>query len=282
MLRLEGKLPLSSYYELYDLLVPQDDKYRRLDELIDFDFIRRELFRNYSFGAGRGALDPVLLFKYLVAKEYEGVPDSTIIERSRYDLSIKRFLGYMPEDEVISPAVLTLFRRRNLKDDRVLDILFSHLSCVALENGISVEELSQFSMRPAFKDGPVSALSERLKALLTRVYVIRPEMHKKIGDSSLPDDEAQAVAKCESILRIVKEEFAVVEEMLPGILERETLYLREAMDDACRELAAKSCDELNIPLRRKLTLQDAVSNFVCNVKKLLHLLNRRSNGPAGK
>ena len=39
MLKIEDKLPMSPYYELYDMLVPKDNKYRRFDELVDFTFV---------------------------------------------------------------------------------------------------------------------------------------------------------------------------------------------------------------------------------------------------
>lgn len=36
MLMTDDKLPMSPYYELYDMLVSKDNKYRRFDELVDF------------------------------------------------------------------------------------------------------------------------------------------------------------------------------------------------------------------------------------------------------
>ena len=136
MLKIEDKLPMSPYYELYDLLVPKDNKYRRFDELVDFTFVREELNSKYCPNNGRNAIDPVILFKYLVIKMEEDLSDADLVERSMTDLSLKRFLGYMPEDKVIDSSTLTRFRRERLKDVELLNLLLSKTVAIAAARGI--------------------------------------------------------------------------------------------------------------------------------------------------
>lgn len=51
MFKIVDKFPMSPYYELYDMLVPKDNKYRRFDELIS----------KYCPDNGRNVIDPVIL-----------------------------------------------------------------------------------------------------------------------------------------------------------------------------------------------------------------------------
>lgn len=52
MLNPQTGIKFSDYNSLYDILIPQDSKYRQLNELIDFASIRKELVKNYSKNMG--------------------------------------------------------------------------------------------------------------------------------------------------------------------------------------------------------------------------------------
>lgn len=136
MLNTQGEIKFSEYAVLYDMLIPADNKYRLIDELIDFSFIYEELRDKYCLDNGRKAADPIMLFKYLMIKVTDNFSDVDVVEHSRYDLSYKRFLGLMPEDNVIDPSLLTKFRRQRLKDVNLLDMLISKTVGVAIEKGI--------------------------------------------------------------------------------------------------------------------------------------------------
>ena len=43
MIQQQLEIPLSPYAGLYDIVVPQDDIYRQLDELVDFSFVYDEI-----------------------------------------------------------------------------------------------------------------------------------------------------------------------------------------------------------------------------------------------
>jgi len=69
MLNSQGNLNLSTYSNLYDLVVPQDNRFRQFNELCDdFDFIYDELKSKYCLDNGRSAIDPRVMFKYLLIK----------------------------------------------------------------------------------------------------------------------------------------------------------------------------------------------------------------------
>lgn len=68
MLHIQAELKFSDYQSLYNILIPSDSKSRQLNELINFTLIRKELSGNYSKDMGCVAVDPVMLFKYLLLK----------------------------------------------------------------------------------------------------------------------------------------------------------------------------------------------------------------------
>jgi transposase len=136
MIHKQKEMILSPYSALYDMVIPKDHILRKINDLIDFSFVYDELLKNYCPNNGRYAIDPVVLFKYLLLKVIDNLSDVDVVERSRYDLSYKYFLGMVPEDPVINPSSLTKFRKLRLKDANLLDLLISKTVQIALDKGI--------------------------------------------------------------------------------------------------------------------------------------------------
>ncbi len=122
MIRQQQTLVLSPYAALYDIVVPKDNMLRQINELVDFTFIYEELEAKYRLDNGRNAIDPIRMFKYLLLKAIFELSDVDLVERSKYDMSFKYFLGMAPEDSVIDPSSLTKFRKLRLKDMDLLDM----------------------------------------------------------------------------------------------------------------------------------------------------------------
>ena len=121
MLNIQSQLQFSDHRSLYDILIPADSKFRQLNELIDFSLIRNELVKNKDIG--RKAVDPIILFKYLLLKTMNTSSDRDLVARSYTDMSYKYFLGLNPEDDVIDSSLLTVFRRQRMKDVDLMDLL---------------------------------------------------------------------------------------------------------------------------------------------------------------
>jgi len=79
--------------EIYDLVVPKDNMLRQINELFDFSFILDELKNKYCLDNGRHAIPSIRMFKYLLLKSIYDVSDEDLVERSKYDMSFKYFLG---------------------------------------------------------------------------------------------------------------------------------------------------------------------------------------------
>ena len=134
MLNTQSKIQFSEHAVLYDMLIPKDHRFRRFLSLVDFSFVYDELKSKYCPDNGRTAIDPVMMFKYLVLKAISNLSDEKLVERCRYDLSFKYFLGLMPEDGVIESSTLSRFRRQRLADTDILDLLLSKTVDVAKEH----------------------------------------------------------------------------------------------------------------------------------------------------
>ena len=127
---------LSEYARIYDILIPRDHIFRRMNEEIDFSFVRKELETKYSAGMGRSAEDPVRMFKYLMLKAMHPASDEDLVKRAYTDMSYKFFLGLNPEDDVIDPSLLSKFRRQRLQDVDLLSLLISKSVAMAIAKGI--------------------------------------------------------------------------------------------------------------------------------------------------
>ena len=126
----------SEYSRIYDILIPSGHIFRRMNEEIDFSFVRKELQDKYSAGMGRSAEDPVRMFKYLMLKAMHPASDEDLVKRAHTDMSYKFFLGLNPEDDVIDPSLLSKFRRQRLQDVDLLSLLISKSVAMAIAKGI--------------------------------------------------------------------------------------------------------------------------------------------------
>lgn len=137
MLQFQQEIQFSDHWDLYDLIVPKDNLLRRINDLIDFSFIHQELLDKYCLDNGRTAECPIRMFKYLLLKTIYDISDVDVVERSRYDMSFKYFLGLTPEEtNLINPSSLCKFRRLRLKDKDLLDLLIGKTVSIAVEKGV--------------------------------------------------------------------------------------------------------------------------------------------------
>lgn len=174
MLVQQQQIPLSSYIGLYDLIVPEENLLRKINELIDFSFIYDELLNKYCLNNGRNAESPIRMFKYLLLKSIYAISDVDVVERSRYDMSFKYFLGMTPEEDVINPSSLTKFRKLRLKDSDLLNLLIGKTVRIAIEKGIiKSKSIILDATHTLSRSNPFSALEvlkERSKILRKAVY----------------------------------------------------------------------------------------------------------------
>lgn len=243
MLKKQISLTLSPYMEIYDLVVPKDNLLRQMNELVDFTFIYDELVSVYCQNNGRGAIDPIRMFKYLLLKSIFDISDVDVVERSKYDMSFKYFLGMAPEESVIDASSLTKFRKLRLKNSSLLDLLINKTVEIALAQGIikskSIIVDSTHTQARYNQKSPREHLIEYSKRLRKAVYAIDETIKEKFPpkvNNGLLEDELEY---CQKLIKTIEN----IEHIssYPSVREKLNM-LKEIVDDDLEQLAKMSQD----------------------------------------
>lgn len=125
---------------LYDRLIEPDHFLKRLDEFIDFRFIRPLCRGCYAKESGRPATSPVRLVKILILQFLYDISDRRIMEEVRYNMAFKWFCGLEIDEEPPHPTTLTRFRVR-LGPERFARI-HNRIVHLAREQGLVSDRLS--------------------------------------------------------------------------------------------------------------------------------------------
>lgn len=232
MLIQQQKLQLSTYSDLYDLIVPKDNLLRKINELIDFTFIYDELVSKYCPNNGRNAESPIRMFKYLLLKTIYDVSDVDVVERSRFDMSFKYFLEMTPEEEVINPSSLTKFRKLRLKDTDLLNLLISKTVSIAIEKGIirskSIIVDATHSLSRSNPLSPIEVLKERAKQLRKVVYSVDENLKNRMPQKNEDNDLENEISYCNRLEKEIASDEAL--SSLPKVKEKLNL-LKETIED---------------------------------------------------
>ena len=244
MLRTDGqmKLSFSKHNELFDILIPEDNFWRRLNELVDFSFVIDMLKDRYSSTMGRTAEDVVRMFKFLLLKSYFKLSDFGLVERTRTDMLFKYFLGYDPEEtKLIGPGLLTVFRRERLRgnDENLMDRLLEKTVTLALDEGL-IQVRSRIIVDSTHTNAMYSHVSPReelirqARLLRKSVYRIDASMHgkmpKKRENTGLLEDQIEYTKE---LLALLRDDGRF--EQLTNVREQMEM-LRETMEDTEIEL----------------------------------------------
>ena len=238
MLNSQISISLSPFSDIYNLIIPKDNMLRQIKEMVDFTFIYEELKDKYCHDNGRGAIDPIKMFKYLLLKVIYDLSDVDIVERSRYDMSFKFFLDMTPEEDVINPSSLTKFRKLRLQDKNLLDLLIGETVQIAIDKEIIksnaiIVDATHTKARYNQKT-PREILLEQSKKLRKSVYEIDENMKKqfppKVNNGILEDE----IEYCEKLMAVIEKNEII--SSYPKVKEKLNL-LKELVEDDLEMLA---------------------------------------------
>lgn len=228
----QQKLQLSTYSELYSLIVPKDNLLRKINELIDFSFIYDELVTKYCSTNGRNAESPVRMFKYLLLKTIYDISDVDVVDRSRFDMSFKYFLEMTPEEDVINPSSLTKFRKLRLKDTDLLHLLIGKTVSIAIEKGIikskSIIVDATHSLSRSNPLSPIEVLRERARQLRKVVYSTDEHWKGRMPKKNEDNDLEHELVYCDTLEKAIASDEALCS--LPKVKEKLNL-LKETIED---------------------------------------------------
>lgn len=244
MLLQQQKIQLSAYSDLYDLIVPQDNLLRKINELIDFTFIYDELVNKYCLNNGRNAESPIRMFKYLLLKTIYTISDVDVVERSRYDMSFKYFLEMAPEEGVINSSSLTKFRKLRLRDTDLLNLLIGKTVSIAVEKGIirskSIIVDATHSLSKSNPFSAVQVLKERSKILRKAVYTIDKDWKERMPTKNVDDDLQKEIAYCKELEKTIESDQTL--SLVPTVKEKLNLLKETVADTKDNFIFSKDVD----------------------------------------
>ena len=108
-----------------DELVPEDCRYRRLDGLIDWSFVREAAGPYYADEVGRPSIDPIVLVKLMIVGALEGIGSTReLVRQAGMRLDLRRFLGYGLSERLPVHQTLSHAHTRRFVDAALFERLF--------------------------------------------------------------------------------------------------------------------------------------------------------------
>src|SRR3954454_2317197 len=120
-----------------DGLVAVDDRLRRLDELVDWGFVRAEAAPYYAAEVGRPSIDPIVLVKLMLVGALEGIDSMRELLRvAAVRVDIRRFLGYGYSERLPAHQTLSHAQTRRFVDGQLFERVFLRSVAPCREHGL--------------------------------------------------------------------------------------------------------------------------------------------------
>lgn len=233
MLKGQLEIEINTYHNLYSLIIPKNNILKQINDLVDFSFVYDELMVNYSLSMGRGAINPIMLFKYLILKVIYELSDEDVVERALYDMSFKYFLNLAPEEtNLINSSTLTKFRKLRIKDMNLLDLLINKTVELAIKEGVlkskaiivdATHTKSRYNQKSAGEE-----LLERAKNLRKTLYGVNPEIKEELPNKVTTGVLEDILEYCELLIDSINKKPEIVAN--PAV-KTKLNYLTEAFND---------------------------------------------------
>jgi len=143
--------------------VPKHNFYRRLRDLLDWEFLREQTRPVYSH-TGQPSLDPVVFFKLVLVGRLENiVSDRRLIEQCALRLDILYFLGYEVDEDL--PWHSTISRTRQLYPATVFEHLFDQVFAQCVHAGLVAGDTQVVDSAPVKAAASLDTLREKPAAV---------------------------------------------------------------------------------------------------------------------
>lgn len=120
-----------------DELVPADDRYRRLDQLVDWRFVRELAAPYYAEVVGRPSIDPIVLVKLMLAGAMEGIGSMReLLRTAALRLDLRRFLGYGFAEHLPAHQTISHAHTQRFVDGALFERLFTRSVALCAEHGL--------------------------------------------------------------------------------------------------------------------------------------------------
>lgn len=123
-------------------LVPADHLLRKIDAVVEFEFIRERVRHLYCPDNGRPALDPVVLFKLLLIGYLFGIrSERQLMREVQVNAAYRWFLRMRLQDKVPDASTLSQNRRRRFRGSEVYQQIFDEIVELACRKGLVTGEV---------------------------------------------------------------------------------------------------------------------------------------------
>lgn len=124
-----------------DNLVPQEHLVRKIDKVIDFEFIRDAVKDLYCKDNGRPSIDPVVLFKIVFIQFLFGIKSMRqTIKEIEVNVAYRWFLKIGLLDSVPHYSTFAKNYERRFKESKIFEEIFDNILNQVIENGLLKEE----------------------------------------------------------------------------------------------------------------------------------------------
>jgi transposase len=118
-------------------LVPEDHLLRKIDAVIEVEFIRERVRHLYCDNNGRPALDPVVLFKLLLIGYLFGIrSERQLMREVQCNAAYRWYLRLRLTDKVPDASTLSQNRRRRFRTSDVYQQIFDEIVQLAMSKGL--------------------------------------------------------------------------------------------------------------------------------------------------
>ncbi len=135
------KTPASKQFALemvsLETLVPENHLLRKINAVIEFEFIRDKVSHLYCTNNGRPALDPVKLFKILFIGYLFGIrSERQLMREIQVNVAYRWFLDFNLTDKIPDASTLSQNRRRRFNESSIYQEIFDEIVEQAMKNGL--------------------------------------------------------------------------------------------------------------------------------------------------
>lgn len=135
------KEPSPQQYELemvtMEQLVPKHHLVRKIDQVIDFEFIRDEVAHLYCQDNGRPPVDPVRLFKIILLGYIFGIKsERQLVKEIEVNVAYRWFLRMSLTEKVIHASTLSQNRIRRFNGTDIFERIFTNIVLQAMDKGL--------------------------------------------------------------------------------------------------------------------------------------------------
>lgn len=133
MLREHDNRQIGMEFVCIEELVPKDHLLRKIQRVIDFEFIRNKVKDLYCADNGRPAVDPVVLFKMLFLGYLFGVrSERQLVREIQVNVAYRWFIGYGLTDRIPDASTFSQNRRRRFTQSSIYQEIFDEIVLQAM------------------------------------------------------------------------------------------------------------------------------------------------------